>query len=182
MGQGQNRPAYVVALCALMAALGTAVMMASGLIPILTYCSPMAAAVALIPVREEFGRRPAWMTWTVTAVLSLLLCADKEAAFFYLFLGYYPILKPSLDRIRSGLPRLLGKLAFFALSLGVMYGLLLYVLRLEALLADLETGGLAMYAVLFVVLTGVMLIFDRALDRMARLYRLRRRPRERWRK
>ena len=107
---------WAVAFCALMAALGAALMAAGGLIPIATYCAPMIAAVLLIPVMEELGRREAWMVWAVTAALSLILSPDKEAGSMYLFLGWYPILKPGFDRLR---PRLLGwaaKAAVFALA------------------------------------------------------------------
>ena len=95
----------MVAFCALMAALGTALMTTGGLIPIATYCSPLLAGILLLPVLYEFGRREGWMVWAVTAALSLILSPDKEAGSMYLFLGWYPILKPAFDRIR---PRLLG--------------------------------------------------------------------------
>ena len=87
-------------------------MMAAGLIPVLTYCSPLIASLFLIPILREFGKGRAWMTWAVTAALSAILCADKEAAFFYIFLGFYPILKPSFDKL--GKPGWIAKLLYFA--------------------------------------------------------------------
>ena len=172
-----KRPAFAVAFCALTAALGAAAMLASGLIPVLTYCSPMAAGILLIPVLWEFGRKQAWMTWAVTAALSLLLCADKEAAFFYLFLGYYPILRRSLDRVGPKVPRFLLKLGFFALALGLMYGILIFVLHLDAVLNDLGAVSMAVNLALYAALVAVMLVFDRALEGMTRLYGSRLRPR-----
>ena len=47
------KPAYSVALCALLSALGVAVMLAAGLLPVLTYCSPLVASLFLIPVLRE---------------------------------------------------------------------------------------------------------------------------------
>lgn len=179
MSRNKNA-AYVIALCALLAALGTAVMLASGLIPVLTYCSPIAAGLLLIPVLCEFGRKQAWMTWAVTAALSLLICADKEAAFFYLFLGFYPILRLSMDRIPGKALRFICKLAFFALALGLMYGLLLFVLRLDAVAADLGALSTAANIVMYLVLVAVMMIFDRAIVGMTRLYQNRLRPRLRF--
>ena len=93
--------AYRTSFCALMAALGAAFMLTGNLIPVLTYVSPMLAGMTLIPVLYEFGKKSAWMTWAVTAALAMMLCADREEAFFYLFTGFYPIIKPDLDRIVS---------------------------------------------------------------------------------
>ena len=90
--QRNHATAFRLSLSALMAALGTVLMLSSNLIPVLTYVAPMLASLTLIPILSEFGKKYAWMTWAVTALLALLLCADREAAFFYLFIGWYPIL------------------------------------------------------------------------------------------
>lgn len=163
-----------------MAALGTAIMLTSGLIPILTYCSPLAAGLLLIPILCEFGRGHAWMTWIVTAVLSLLLCPDKEAAFFYFFLGYYPIVKQGVDRVRSGVLRFLAKLALFAISLALMYGLLVFVLRLDALMEEMRTAGVLFNVGIYLALVAVMMIYDRVIPGMWALYRMRLRPKLRF--
>ena len=160
------RSAYTVALCALFAALGAAVMMAAGLIPVLTYCSPLIASLFLIPILREFGKGRAWMTWAVTAALSAILCADKEAAFFYIFLGFYPILKPSFDRL--GKPGWIVKLLYFAAALAAMYGLILFVLRL-----DVEIEGTGFMVALYITLAAVMLLFDFVLQRLTFLYDVR---------
>jgi riboflavin transporter FmnP len=84
----KSRP---LAFCAMMAALGTMLMLTGGLIPVLTYCSPLLASFCLIPALDAYGKRNAWMVWAVTSALSLLIGVDKEASLFYLFLGWYPI-------------------------------------------------------------------------------------------
>ena len=54
----KSRP---LAFCAMMAALGTMLMLTGGLIPVLTYCSPLLASFCLIPVLDAYGKRNAWM-------------------------------------------------------------------------------------------------------------------------
>jgi len=161
--------AYSVALCGLFAALGAAVMLAAGLIPILTYCLPLAASLFLIPVLYEFGKGRAWMTWIVTAALAAILCGDKEAAFFYAFLGYYPIVKPTFDKL--GRVGFAVKLLFFAAVVTGMYALIVFVLGLDV---EIERNGFL--AALCAALTAVMLLFDYALRRMFLLYVKRIRP------
>ena len=63
----QNRKlTHAMAFCSQMAALGAALMTTGGLIPVLTYCSPLLAGVLLIPVLQEYGEKWAWLVWLVT--------------------------------------------------------------------------------------------------------------------
>lgn len=172
-----KRPAYAIALCALLAALGAALMTAGGLIPVATYCTPLLAGLLLIPVQEEFSRREAWMVWAVTAALTLMLSADKEAGAMYLFLGWYPILKGVFDRLRPAALRLLVKLLVFTLAFAAMYALLLYVFQLEAVLRDMDTLGVTANLLLDGLLVVVMLLYDFLLGRLTPLYRYRLRAR-----
>ena len=162
----------MVAFCAMMAALGTVIMLSGGLIPVLTYCSPLLASVLLIPVMEEYDRRKGWMVWGVTAALSILIGVDKEASFFYFFFGWYPLLKPEFDRIPSGVVRFLIKTLVFSASVGIMYGLLCFVFRIGDIL-DSFAAAAWINLLFFATLVVVMLIFDRTLVGLRILYRKR---------
>lgn len=121
----QNRKlTHAMAFCSLMAALGAALMTTGGMIPVLTYCSPLLAGVLLIPVLREYGEKWAWLVWLVTALLSLILSVDKEAALFYCFLGCYPILRRCFNRVR---PKMLSWLLKLLYILAALAGLLLCV-------------------------------------------------------
>ncbi len=152
----------------MMAALGTALMLSSSLIPILTYAAPMLASLTLLPVLFEFGKKYGWMTWKVTALLALMLCADREAAFFWVFIGWYPILKPTLDRIRSKPFRILAKLAVFTGAFLLLFLILAFVLGLE----DFR-GELLLSAAVYAMLILAMLLFDRVYERAVILYAVR---------
>lgn len=175
MGTNRGR-AYTVAFCSLMAALGAVMMLTGGLVPVMTYCSPLLAGVLLIPVLREHGNKWAWLVWIVTAALSMILSADKEAAFFYLFLGCYPILKRSFDRIKPKILALGAKLLYFALALGAMYGLICFVFRLDIGMEELEGLGKLAGIAFYVLLVICMLIYDLALRNLAILYEYRLRP------
>ncbi|MBO5557013.1 MAG: hypothetical protein J5927_07495 [Oscillospiraceae bacterium] len=168
---------FRLAFGALMAAMGTALMMAGGLIPAATYCSPLLAGVLLLPVLSEGGTGAAWSVWTATALLSLIVCPDKEAAAMYLCLGYYPIVKPVFDRLRPRPLGFLAKLLFFALALGLMYALLCMVLQLEAVLAEFREASLLVNLLLYLALMAVMLLYDFSLGKLWLLYQSRLRPR-----
>ena len=103
-----------MALCAMMAALGTAVLMMGGLIPLATFCAPALAALALVPVQVEYGRKYALGVYVATAALGLILCADREAALVFACLGHYPAIRDRFNRIRPRALRVAAKLVLFA--------------------------------------------------------------------
>ena len=95
----------------------------------------------------------------------------------YLFLGWYPIVKPALDRIRPRLLGFLAKLLLFTAAFAAMYALLLYVFQLQAVLEDMQTLGLISNLLLDAMLVVVMLLYDFLLGRLWPLYVYRLRPR-----
>lgn len=169
--------AYTLSFCSLMAALGTAVLLTCGLIPMGVYCATIFASLFLIPVTEEFDRRRGRWVWCVTALLALLLCPDRECSFFYLFFGYYPLLREAInDRVKPSL-RVPLKLLWSLLSGMAMYALLCFVFRLDAVLKEFAETARWINAAFFLLLSVVMLIFDRALASLTLLYRYKLRPR-----
>ncbi len=173
-----HRKSVRVAFCGVMAGLSLVIMLLGGLMRIATYAAPMAAAVLLLPVRIEFGGRWAWGTWLVVTALSLLLGMDKEAGFFYLFIGYWPIVKWPVDRrIRDPRLRLALKVLFFAAATAAMYAVLLFAVGMPELTEDLRRAGLWSFALLTGLTALALLLYDFLLRRLAFLYAQRLRPR-----
>ena len=163
-----------IALCGVLAALAAALMLLGGIFPGATYCAPLLASLVLIPAQEECGPRAAWGLFTAAALLSLLLCADKEAALVFCFLGYYPLVKPNLDAISPKALRLLAKLGLCAVSMGVMYALIIFVFKLPAVVQEFsESAAWLLWAT---AAMGLLLFFvyDLLIDRLAVVYRHRR--------
>ena len=169
-----------MAFCGMMVALTVVLMLSGGLIPIATYCAPMAAGLLLLPILLEYGKRTAWTAFAAAALISLMLDADKEAAFFYLFLGYYPILKWELERIRKRPLRIVVKLALFTVATVLMYSVMGFVLGMDAVIAEFREMGRVMLALFMVFFDCCMLLYDRVVAQIAVLYVKRLRPRLRF--
>lgn len=174
--KGRRNTALSVTFCGLMAALGAGIMIAGGFLGVLTYAAPLIASACLIPVMHEFGKSRAWLAYIATAILSALISADKEEAFFYIFVGFYPIIRSFIQRIRPKLPRLLVKLGFFSVAVGAMYSLLCFVFRSEQVLSDLSELGALLTALFFAGLIAVLLVFDLLLKFAEAIYVKRLRP------
>jgi len=158
-----------IALCGLMTALGVVFLMA-GIIPLSTYCSPILAALALLPVLYEYGSRDALRVYVATGLLALLLAAELEVSLLYVFLGYYPVLRPVLNALPGKIFPLLCKLAVFNAAVLTAYGLLIFLFRLGHVVVELQEASGAMLALLLLLGNVTFLIYDVALGRLRILY------------
>ncbi len=158
--QSKRTPAAQMALGGVLGALAVVIMSMGTLIPVATYVCPMLCAVLLKAVLVTCGRRIAWAWYGAVSILCLLLAPDKEAAAVFAFLGYYPIVKPALDRWK--LPWLWKGLLFNA-SILLMYGLLMHLLGMEQLAKEFEGLGIAMTMVLLVLGNVTFFLLDKLL-------------------
>ncbi len=161
-----------MALCGLLTALAVLLLLLGGLIPAATFCAPMLAMAALLPVLEEYGPRLAWAAYAAAALLALLLAGDREMALVYLFFGWYPILRPRVAALRSRALRLVCRLAVCNGAIAVLYGLTLSLLGLgETAVSSWAAAGM------LVMGNATFLAMDAVLSRLTVLWRVRLRRR-----
>lgn len=165
---------HELALCGVLCALAVAFLWLSGVLPLSTYIWPILASAALLPAREECRASYAWSCFAAAAILGLLLCADKEAALVFCFLGYYPLLKPKFDAIASRALRFLAKLGLCTVTMEFMYALIIFVFKLPAVVQ--EFSGTAPWLLAATAAMGLLLFFvyDLAIDRFGIVYQSRR--------
>ena len=156
----KRTPAANIALGGVLAALAVVVMSMGTLIPVATYVCPILCAVLLQTVLKTCGVRIAWAWYGAVAILSLLLAPDKEAAAVFVFIGYYPIVKPALDKRKF--PWLWKGLLFNAAIL-IMYWLLMHLFGLEQVAEDFEGMGIALTLVTLALGNLVFFMLDRLL-------------------
>ena len=154
-----NQTAKQIALGGALAALAVVILLLGGVIPVGTYIAPMLASLPLIVLLAELPK-PLCVGWyAVVSILGVLLCPDRETAFVFVFLGWYPAAKPALDRLPR-LPRILVKLAVFLAAVSALYALLILVFQLEALVNEAKETGLPMLIALLVLGCAAFLLFD----------------------
>ena len=154
-----------MALGGIFAALAVTIMSLGGMIPLATYVCPMLCMMLQFTVLIFCGKRTAWAWYGAVSILGLLLGPDKEAAAVFCFLGYYPIIKPRLDKMRLGL---LWKAMLFNASMCIMYWLLLHLFGLEGLTEEFSELGTAMLWVLLALGNVTFFLLDKVLMLFAR--------------
>lgn len=146
-----------MALGGMLTAVSVVIMCLGSVIPINTYVCPVLCILVTRPVLDRCGRRIGWCYYLATAILSLLLAPDREAALVYAFLGYYPMIRPFFEKL--GPVKGITKLVFFTLAGAAAYGVLLLVMGVGAAMNE----GWLLTAVTVILWDVLFLLVDRLL-------------------
>lgn len=123
-----------MALGGMLTAAAVVIMSLGSIIPVNTYLCPVLCILINRLVLEKCGRRIGWCHYLAVAVLSLLLAPDREAALVYVFLGYYPMIRPFFEKL--GPLAWWAKLLFFTLAGTASYGVLLLAMGAASAMSE----------------------------------------------
>ena len=154
-----------MALGGILAALAVIIMSMGGLIPVATYVCPMLCCIMQFAVLRFCGSRVAWAWYGAVAILSLIMGPDKEAAAVFVFLGYYPILKPKLDTMQG---KIFWKALLFNASVLTMYWLLINLIGMAQIAAEFSELGMVMTGIMLIMGNVIFFLLDRILDNFGR--------------
>jgi hypothetical protein len=162
----RKTPASRIAFGGMMAALALVIMNLGGLIPVATYVCPMLCMMVLSFVAKMCGSRIGWAWYGAVAILSLLLSPDKEAAAVFVFLGFYPLVKPKLDGRKLSW---FWKLLLFNADILLLYALLIHILGLNQISAEFQDMGLILTGVMLFLGNVTFILLDRVLTRLSKM-------------
>ena len=166
-----SKISFTVALGGITAALSLLLMFMAAIVPVLTYAMPAAAGALMAVIVIEINKKWAVTTYAAVAVLSLILVPSMEASLlFAAFMGFYPILKSVLEKIKKRAVRLGLKLIVFNVSMIVYYQLVIRFVSDAELLED--SGDLGKYGLLILLAAAnvVFVVYDLALTRLISMY------------
>ena len=151
-----------MALGGVIASLAVVLMSMGTLIPIATYSCPVLCALLLQLVLKTCGSRIAWAWYGAVSFLSLLMAPDKEAAAVFLALGYYPIVKPGLDRLKG---KWFWKGLLFNAVILLTYWLLMHLFGFDQLAAEFSEMGFFLTALMLILGNVTFFLLDQLLGR-----------------
>ena len=157
----------------MMAALAVAVMLTS-YFPYLTYAIPAMAGLFIMAAVIEVGNKWALLSYISSAVL-VLLVAEPEAKLMYVgFLGYYPILKAVIEKLRKPVIEWVLKIIAFNIAVIIIY----FIFSKMFTVSFDDFGVLGKYGVFITLGVGniVFVVYDIAVARMAMFYNFMVRP------
>ena len=150
----------------MLAAAAVVLMCIGTIIPVATYAAPVLCMMVCQVVLKCCGSRIAWAWYGAVAILGLLMAPDKEAAAVFGVLGYYPIVKPRLDRTKA---KWFWKALLFNGSILLLYWILLKLLGISQLVEEFSGMGIAMTAVLLVLGNVTFFLLDSLLEKKLKI-------------
>lgn len=168
---GSRNSARHIALGGVSSALALVILLAGGYISIGTYVAPILAGLVLMPIAMDISRRVAVLAWVAVSALGALLVPDMELVLFFILLfGYYPILYPSLGKIKSKVLRYVVKFLLFNAVVAAVYCLLFFVFSSPALLEEIATNATWFWVSLVVVGNVIFGLYDILIDKVRIIY------------
>lgn len=146
----------------MMAALAMVIMCLGGLIPLATFVCPLICMLILQFVAKLCGQRIGWAWYGAVALLSILMGPDKEGAALFVFLGFYPLVKPKLDRLPL---RWLWKAILFNGDILLMYTLLIHLFGMAELGDEFQQMGTVLLIITLVLGNVTFFLLDKILDK-----------------
>jgi hypothetical protein len=153
-----------VALGGMLAATALVIMSLGGLIPFATFVCPTICILILQLVLKLTTKRIAFAWYSAVSILCTLLAPDKEAAAVFVCLGYYPLLKPILEK--WPLP-IVWKLLLFNGAILLMYSALIHLFGMTYLQQEYTEMGSIMLIVLLALGNITFWLLDILLARFA---------------
>jgi hypothetical protein len=151
-------------VCAMLCALGVVLLLLGSFVEVMDIAMAALASLLCIFAVIEYGGAAPWLVFSVTGVLSLVLLPNKTpAAMYIVFLGYYPIIKEKLERLKKPISWLL-KEVIFNLALVVMFFIVKFLLMPNV------SDPLWLYVALVVLAQITFILYDIALTRLITFY------------
>jgi len=134
--------AKAMATCSMMAALSVVLMALGAVLELGMYACPLFAGLCFIPIGQKYGRKYHISLYVVSSILCFLLIPNMEENLMFAGLfGWYPIVRPSLQKLPKVL-RWIAKLAIFNVVVVAIEWLVMTVLVPEAI------GGILLWVLL----------------------------------
>ena len=166
------KTSFKVSLGGLIGALSVVLMLLTSVIPFGTFAFPAFAGMLLVCLVIELGYSWAFLVYFVVSALSLLLLTDKEAALYYVvFLGFYPVIKGLIERIKSKPFQYILKISVFNVCMILAFYLSIYLFSIPK--ESFNLFGIYLPWVFLLLGNVVFVIYDYCVSKMVTIYLLK---------
>lgn len=167
----RNKIAFRIALGGVISSLALFMMFCSGVFPMLDYTIPTFAGFLMVIMIVETSASWAFMTYVAVSFLALIITPNLQVSLlFIMFMGYYPILKYYLDRLKARPLAVAVKFASFNIAMISFFLLFQYVFMTEDLLEGMERFGKFAPLVLLGFANAFFVLYDRLVGNLTELY------------
>ncbi len=166
-----NKLAFKIALGGVISSLCLMFMFCSGLFPMFDYTIPTFSGFLMVIMIVETSAAWAFTTYVAVSFLALLITPNLQCSLlFVIFMGYYPILKYYLDRLKNRILAWVIKFAVFNAAVLLFYFLFQFVFMTEDLLEGMEKFGEYAKVILLVGANLFFILYDHLVGQLTDIY------------
>ena len=179
MSRGISKKTKKLTLGAMLAAMGAVLLLLGSLFQVLDLSMAAIASFVCVVAVIELGSGWAWIIYAVVGVISVLIRPTSFAPWVYVaFLGYYPIIKEKVERLKKPIAWAL-KMISFNVSLIACCVVSYFLMTADKpsdifdffnTLLGFPGAGIAVAVGLYVFVNFVFVIYDVALTRLISMY------------
>ncbi|MBQ7739782.1 MAG: hypothetical protein IJT65_00915 [Eubacterium sp.] len=159
-----------VAIAGIMSALCIILLYIGSVMWLFAYIMPLAAGLIMIAVSQTGSKRLALTVYIAVSLISLTALNDKECVLLYvLFFGYYPLIRESLEKIKSSFVKIILKFLIFNAAVVAVEMICIYVFMIPF---DNELGRLGI-PILMLLANALFFVYDNLLPKLEILYEKR---------
>ena len=167
----RNKLAFKIALGGVISALCLMFMFCSGLFPMFDYTIPTFSGFLMVIMIVETNAAWAFTTYVAVSFLALLITPNLQCSLlFVIFMGYYPILKYFLDKLKLRPLAWVIKFVVFNAAVVVFYLLFQFVFMTENMLEGMEKFGKYAELILLAGANVFFLIYDYLVGILTNIY------------
>lgn len=167
----RNSKTYNIVLGGIITALSVVLMLLTILIPVADLVFAALAGILLICCVFEMGEKWSVVVYVAVSLLSFILLPEKSTAIYYImFLGHYSISKSLIERINNKPLKITVKFVLFNICAVISALIVTFLFNAS------EVMNVTWYIIYAVLLNVTFFIYDKALDRIIIIYKLK------WRK
>lgn len=151
---------FKISFGGIISALALILMLSTGLISFGTYAFPCLSGMLLVAIVIEFGTKWAYTAYAAVSLLSLFMAGDKEAVIYFIaFFGFYPILKSTLEKIKSKSVQYILKYAIFNICMIAAFFIGKFVLMIPD--EEFTLFGIYIPWIFLIIANGFFWLYDR---------------------
>ena len=152
-----------IAFGGMMAALAVVIMCFGGMIPFMTYVSPVIAMIIGAVVLKIISKAGFFTWYFAVAILAVLLSPDKEAASVFIAFGCYPAVRMIFEKSPF---RWLLKFIYFNIVILILYWLLINIMGMQQLASEFADLGKIMTILMLIIGNVIFVMIDLSLRRL----------------
>lgn len=156
-----------ITLCGIVAAISVVIMLTS-YFPYLTYAIPAVAGLFMMVSLIECGTSWAFLSYVTSAAIVFIVGENEAKLLYIMFLGYYPILKSVIEKLKNGFVEWLLKLLCFNVAAISFYFIasLLFSIQFD----DFSVLGKYGALIFLLMCNAVFVLYDIGISRVAVFY------------